>query len=49
MRQRMGVADQVASETGKRYVCALCGAEFIATKGGTGTLTCCNQPIQIKR
>ena len=43
------VAGQVANETGKRYVCALCGAEFIVTRGGNGTLACCNQPMQLKR
>jgi desulfoferrodoxin-like iron-binding protein len=47
--QHAGVAGQVANETGKRYVCALCGAEFIVTRGGNGTLTCCNQPMQLKR
>ena len=46
---RHRVAGQVANETGKRYVCALCGAEFIVTRGGSGTLICCNQPMQLKR
>lgn len=46
---KQGVAGQVANETGKRYICALCGAEFIVTRGGNGTLTCCNQPMQLKR
>jgi DNA-directed RNA polymerase subunit RPC12/RpoP len=26
--------------TGKRYKCNTCGAEFIVTKGGDGTLRC---------
>ena len=46
---KQGVAGQVANETGKRYVCALCGAEFIVTRGGNGTLICCSQPMQLKR
>ena len=40
---------QVASQTGKRYICAQCGAEFIVTKAGSGTLVCCGQPLQLKR
>ncbi|MBM3947748.1 MAG: desulfoferrodoxin [SAR202 cluster bacterium] len=36
------------SETGKRYVCTKCGSEFVATRGGDGTLTCCDQPVQPK-
>ena len=39
----------MANETGKRYICAKCGAEFIMTKGGSGTVTCCSQPMEIKR
>jgi desulfoferrodoxin-like iron-binding protein len=49
LNSKQGVAGQVANETGKRYVCALCGAEFIVTRGGNGTLACCNQPMQLKR
>ncbi|MBM3942540.1 MAG: hypothetical protein FJ316_06405 [SAR202 cluster bacterium] len=45
-----GLGDtQLASETGKRYVCGKCGAEFIVTKGGAGSLVCCGQPMQLKR
>ncbi len=40
---------EVATETGKRYVCAKCGSEFIATKGGSGTIACCHEPMSIKR
>ena len=27
-------------QTGKRYRCMKCGAEFIVTRGGEGTLSC---------
>jgi desulfoferrodoxin-like iron-binding protein len=39
----------LANETGKRYVCARCGSEFIVTKGGSGGIICCAEPMQIKR
>ena len=39
----------MANQTGKRYVCAQCGAEFIVTKGGTGAIACCKQVMEIKR
>ncbi len=35
----------MANITGKRYVCAVCGTEFIVTKGGTGTLQCHGRPM----
>ena len=38
----------MANQTGKRYVCAQCNAEFIVTKGGNGDLGCCGQPMQLK-
>ena len=38
----------MANQTGKRYVCTQCNAEFIVTKGGTGNLGCCGQPMQLK-
>ena len=38
----------MANETGKRYTCTVCGSEFIVTKGGTGTIVCCGQPMQKK-
>ena len=37
------------NQVGKRYICAKCGAEFIVTKGGAGTLTCCGQPMELKK
>ncbi|MBM3926666.1 MAG: hypothetical protein FJ320_11945 [SAR202 cluster bacterium] len=42
----MGIV--VANQTGKRYVCAKCGSELLVTKGGSGALTCCGQPMQLK-
>ena len=40
---------QMANETGKRYVCTQCRSEFIVTKGGSGAISCCGQPMEIKR
>ncbi len=34
---------------GKRYVCVVCKAEFIVTRGGTGAVCCCGQPVQLKK
>ena len=39
----------MANQVGKRYVCKKCGAEFIVTKGGNGTLHCCGQPMELKK
>jgi len=39
----------MANETGKRYVCKQCGAEYLVTKGGKGTLKCCGKPMEIKK
>lgn len=33
---------------GKRYVCTVCGSEFMVTKGGEGCLECHGQPMIIK-
>ncbi len=33
-------------ETGKRYRCADCGAEFIVTRGGEGTLRCGDNELE---
>ena len=38
----------MANETGKRYFCGKCGAEFIVTTGGEGALTCCGEAAQKK-
>jgi desulfoferrodoxin-like iron-binding protein len=39
----------MANQVGKRYVCKKCGAEFIVTRAGMGTLRCCNQEMEIKK
>jgi desulfoferrodoxin-like iron-binding protein len=33
------------AETGKIYVCDLCGQEVKVTKSGAGTLVCCDVPM----
>ncbi|MBK9364487.1 MAG: desulfoferrodoxin [Rubrivivax sp.] len=38
----------MANLVGKRYVCVKCGAAFIVTRGGQGTVSCCGQPVQPK-
>ncbi len=40
---------ELANEVGKRYFCEKCGTEFIVTKGGEGKLTCCGQPMTLKK
>jgi len=40
---------EVANQIGKRYVCRKCGSEFIVTRGGGGTLSCCGQPMELKK
>jgi hypothetical protein len=37
------------NQVGKRYVCAKCSAEFIVTKGGSGAVVCCGQPMEQKK
>ena len=41
--------EEVANQTGKRYQCTKCGTEMIVTKGGQGSLSCCDQPMQPKQ
>ena len=38
----------MANQIGKRYQCSNCGAELIVTKGGNGTVQCCNKPMEQK-
>lgn len=38
----------MATLVGKRYVCPRCGAEFIVTKAGAGTLVCDGAPLVLK-
>ena len=39
----------MANLVGKKYVCSTCGSEFLVTKAGSGTLTCCNRPMDVKK
>ncbi|MDD4859533.1 MAG: hypothetical protein PHR56_04945 [Dehalococcoidales bacterium] len=39
----------MANQVGKRYQCSVCGSEFIVTKAGAGTITCCGKPMEIKK
>lgn len=39
----------MANEVGKKYTCEKCGAVYIVTKGGKGTLYCCGQPMTVKK
>ena len=39
----------MANNVGKRYTCTICGAEVIITRGGSGIITCCNVPMEIKK
>ena len=38
----------MASETGKRYACSGCGSEFVVTRVGDGTISCCGRPTTKK-
>lgn len=38
----------MANQTGKRYACQSCGSEFLVTKGGSGEIRCCGQPLSLK-
>lgn len=37
------------SEVGKRYICKTCNSEMIVTKKGEGTLSCCQNPMELKK
>ncbi len=39
----------MANQIGKRYLCTKCGSEFIVTKAGNGTITCCGQLMEQKK
>jgi hypothetical protein len=39
----------MANEVGKRYSCTKCSSEFIVTRGGQGTIKCCDQPMTQKK
>ena len=34
----------LTSEPGKRYACSNCGSEFVVTRAGEGTISCCDRP-----
>ena len=38
-----------AAQTGKRYVCTSCGAEFIVTRGGEAELKCGGNALEQKK
>ena len=39
----------MTAQTGKRYLCPKCGAEFIVTRGGEGELRCGDTPLELKQ
>jgi desulfoferrodoxin-like iron-binding protein len=39
----------MANEIGKRYICKKCGSEFIVTKAGAGSVSCCGQKMEQKK
>jgi competence CoiA-like predicted nuclease len=41
--------ENMANQVGKRYVCPVCGAEFIVTRGGDGEMHCCGKKMEIKK
>ena len=47
MSSDIGVS-KLANQVGKRYTCTNCGSEMIVTKAGSGNLSCCNLPMQLK-
>lgn len=38
----------MATKLGEMTVCKECGAEYIGTAAGQGTVTCCGQPTEPK-
>ncbi len=43
------IIKSMANQVGKRYICTVCGAEFIVTRGGDGELHCCGKKMEIKK
>lgn len=39
----------MTTQVGKKYICKVCGAEFIVTRSGKGELYCCGQKMEIKQ
>lgn len=48
-RARFSKRRYVANQTGKRYKCESCGSEFIVTRGGNGSITCCGTEMPLKK
>jgi hypothetical protein len=48
IRSQAGGLSAMANQLGKRFECPECGTETLCTKGGTGTVKCCGQPMQLK-
>ena len=38
----------MANQAGKRLKCESCGAEVVVTKGGEGSVQCCDKPMMPK-
>ena len=49
VRARFSKRRYVANQTGKRYRCDSCGSEFIVTRGGNGSISCCGNEIPLKK
>ncbi|MGH7001142.1 MAG: hypothetical protein ACREEA_06515 [Stellaceae bacterium] len=39
----------MANQLGKVYICGKCGSQVIVTKAGTGTIKCCEAPVEQKK
>jgi hypothetical protein len=48
-KRQKEIFENMANQVGKRYVCPVCGAEFIVTRGGKGELHCCGKKMEIKK
>ena len=48
-RARFSKRRYVANQTGKRYKCDSCGSEFIVTRGGNGSISCCGNEMPLKK
>ncbi len=42
-------AQKKPTEVGKRFMCTKCGFECIVTRGGSGALRCCGEPLVLKK
>ncbi|MBS7345140.1 MAG: hypothetical protein KIG60_05750 [Caryophanon sp.] len=38
----------MTQKMGTKLICETCQSEFIVTKAGQGTMTCCGKPLQTK-